>query len=768
MACKIFDGLFVGDAESSQDSEFIELNKISYIINCAGRQLPNLYENHGLRYLTYPWLDTTDFQIFDASGVVVLQLSSFIDEALSNGEAVLVSSLEGVSRCSLCIIAYLMYKYWWSLQKSFEFITSKRIDLAPNKGFLTQLSMIDAQLQSARKRVCEEAGVGNNCNLGEALKLCSLKKHQFLPPNFLDFVPRIHKTLEDILESKLYEWDPNMLQQFIKLVGGKVNEDEEFLLLNSFVNSQSELEVLPGPGMLKKDHVSSRLHWIDTSRAGDGHGIGGVGNNLSRKVSTPVSGLRRRTSSGGIMGHNSVNSTTASLLERPPNSSYNKLSLDVGWVDRERQIKVDVNGEKPTKVLKSILKNGGLKKKHQQLQKGRQQLRDKSSSPEQRLDKIVKNFQSERNSPILGESAENSNDAPSDSKHLPSNFDNTTNDIVSDGDGDGSNTLAIQIQQQLRMEQTMQQQSLEQQISRGKVRAGGFRDSIVLSRDRVKNSDSSVANSLARAQEQERMLNLAAQQQVAAALNTDADVNTSINSSSTPSFNIPPSLMTSSSTGALNSHAILGSSLKSPISARPSTSSTTTFNSGSGGGVEIGGMSVRPNSAGAVLSGVGARQQNLLHQQQQFQKQQQLNMMGWGMSGGGNRKKMSSNNPRNVSNGNNAGKKKKLTQQQKERKKQQQWQRQQQKKFSSPMSIGGSGNGNLWAQQQSTPLPPQFGVNGVNQSSAKKKTSKKAGSKVNSPNNTGNVGNINFNLGGASNINTTPIYRPKWRSFAAK
>lgn len=29
MACKVFDGLFIGDAESSQDSEFIELNKIS-------------------------------------------------------------------------------------------------------------------------------------------------------------------------------------------------------------------------------------------------------------------------------------------------------------------------------------------------------------------------------------------------------------------------------------------------------------------------------------------------------------------------------------------------------------------------------------------------------------------------------------------------------------------------------------------------------------------------------------------------------------------
>ena len=50
------------------------------VINTAGRQLPNLYELHGIRYLTYPWADTPDFQIFDANGVVVMQLASFIDE----------------------------------------------------------------------------------------------------------------------------------------------------------------------------------------------------------------------------------------------------------------------------------------------------------------------------------------------------------------------------------------------------------------------------------------------------------------------------------------------------------------------------------------------------------------------------------------------------------------------------------------------------------------------------------------------------------------
>ena len=47
MATRIKDGIFVADGESSQDGEFVEMNKISYVINCAGRQLPNLWAPHG-------------------------------------------------------------------------------------------------------------------------------------------------------------------------------------------------------------------------------------------------------------------------------------------------------------------------------------------------------------------------------------------------------------------------------------------------------------------------------------------------------------------------------------------------------------------------------------------------------------------------------------------------------------------------------------------------------------------------------------------------
>lgn len=82
MATKIKDGLFIGDAEASQDPEFIELNKIMFVINCAGRQLPNLWEQHGLHYLTFPWTSDPDCALFDEGNVVVEQVKNTLSTFL--------------------------------------------------------------------------------------------------------------------------------------------------------------------------------------------------------------------------------------------------------------------------------------------------------------------------------------------------------------------------------------------------------------------------------------------------------------------------------------------------------------------------------------------------------------------------------------------------------------------------------------------------------------------------------------------------------------
>ena len=64
MAAKLFDGLFLGDDATSQDPEFLELNKISNLVNLAGREVPNVYSGHGLVYFSLLWDDRVDFQCF--------------------------------------------------------------------------------------------------------------------------------------------------------------------------------------------------------------------------------------------------------------------------------------------------------------------------------------------------------------------------------------------------------------------------------------------------------------------------------------------------------------------------------------------------------------------------------------------------------------------------------------------------------------------------------------------------------------------------------
>ena len=54
-AIKIKDGLFIGDEMAAQDLEFVVANKVTRVINCSGRQIPNHWEPIGVIYMTFFW-----------------------------------------------------------------------------------------------------------------------------------------------------------------------------------------------------------------------------------------------------------------------------------------------------------------------------------------------------------------------------------------------------------------------------------------------------------------------------------------------------------------------------------------------------------------------------------------------------------------------------------------------------------------------------------------------------------------------------------------
>lgn len=113
MAAKLKEGLFLGDYEAASDQEFLGANKITRIINCAGREVSNVWERSGIRYLTYFWPQNGNTVIFDSTNSVLDEIYAFVEEALDQGDSVLIHSTDGVSRASFCSCVYFMLKYRW-------------------------------------------------------------------------------------------------------------------------------------------------------------------------------------------------------------------------------------------------------------------------------------------------------------------------------------------------------------------------------------------------------------------------------------------------------------------------------------------------------------------------------------------------------------------------------------------------------------------------------------------------------------------------------
>ncbi|CAM9563004.1 unnamed protein product [Ectocarpus fasciculatus] len=330
MATKINDGLFIGDAEASQDPEFIELNKITFVINCAGRQLPNLWEQHGLHYLTFPWTSDPDCTLFDGGNVVIEQITNFIDEAGEKGDSVLVHSLDGRGRCIACVSAYLMFRYRWSFEKALDFLCNKRPDAAPNPGFVQQqLYRLDLRLYERwygqSKKPTEDERIRHDQWIPlvpghvPGREKASQRRNQGFKaaaggqqPQFL--APSAGSREKDGIATVIADAAAGCFggaaSAFPSL--GQLTEvqEEEIVLVNSFLNSQPQIDALPPGRADYDDHVPKELHWIDRPRVDKLTAAGRLGRTKDRRQHMiPVS---PRT------GH--------ATPERPGNSSYHALS----------------------------------------------------------------------------------------------------------------------------------------------------------------------------------------------------------------------------------------------------------------------------------------------------------------------------------------------------------------------------------------------------------------------------------------------------------
>jgi len=138
-AVKLKDGIFFGDESAASDVEFLLANKVSRIVNCAGRDVANHFQRMGITYLTYNWSDNDSQIIIDIRGIVVNDFCEFLEEALNEGESVLVHSVRGQSRCITLLTAWLIRQYRWSLNKALEYMQSRQSDIRIKPNFHRQL-----------------------------------------------------------------------------------------------------------------------------------------------------------------------------------------------------------------------------------------------------------------------------------------------------------------------------------------------------------------------------------------------------------------------------------------------------------------------------------------------------------------------------------------------------------------------------------------------------------------------------------------------------
>ena len=185
-AIKVKDGLFVGDEFAAQDLEFIVANKVTRVVNCAAKQIPNHWESIGIKYLPLYWQDTEKQRIFSSSDPAPSDIFEFIEQSTSLGESILVHSVRGQSRAVCVVAVYFLLKYKWALSNTLEFLHSRRPDMNVRPHFLAQLTDTEKLLKHGAGNNLADAPDQANCEeLVVRNTYINARMHQleeFLPP----------------------------------------------------------------------------------------------------------------------------------------------------------------------------------------------------------------------------------------------------------------------------------------------------------------------------------------------------------------------------------------------------------------------------------------------------------------------------------------------------------------------------------------------------------------------------------------------------------
>lgn len=338
MAMKIKDGLFIGDGDTSQSEDFINDNKISNLINLAGKELPNLWASHGLVYMTFNWEDRADFKLglnlYKTNNDFISDMIEFIDVSIMHGISVLIFSRNGCGRCAVAACIYLMVKYRWGFEKAFEFVYSKKPDISINRGFVQQLYAFDKFLLQSHAKpehahyFTSKQGDDDLSTHINTIATTVLNHHEYQRWREWDPEYMLNKSKSDHASSRV--------NASIAIVAEPSYDDDELLLVSGFRNSKVTITALPGPyrSLLTAPPKPSKLQFSSINHYDDDQGD--RSKQTSNRNAFSIRGILKHYKSLSKNANDQVPSSIMSTEVKPyavRGGSNNHINTDAkGWL----------------------------------------------------------------------------------------------------------------------------------------------------------------------------------------------------------------------------------------------------------------------------------------------------------------------------------------------------------------------------------------------------------------------------------------------------
>ena len=132
--------LYVGPLEAVLKTKELIFLKIKYILN-----LSCVSYNKRIKYFKYYDIFINDNHTENAIKYFKIT-NRFIDDAINSGGKILIHSENGISRCWVFLMAYLIGRRHMTFNQAYELVKSKFGHVEPNDNFLTQLKHYDLKV----------------------------------------------------------------------------------------------------------------------------------------------------------------------------------------------------------------------------------------------------------------------------------------------------------------------------------------------------------------------------------------------------------------------------------------------------------------------------------------------------------------------------------------------------------------------------------------------------------------------------------------------